>query len=314
MNNCDAMENIESIRRFLRVAELASFTKAADALGLPKASISNAVQQLENALGTQLLHRTTRKVQLTPDGQLFYDRSKDLLAEMDELGNLFQADDVDISGLIRVDMSYPMARNIVIPKLPEFLTCFPNIQVELSSTDRRVDLVAEGYDCVIRTGNLTDSGLVVRPLGEMIQTNFVSPGYLAQYGEPQDMDSLTQHWLIHYHVNSTARFDAFEYWDGHTCRKIPMRSRISVNNTDAYRTACVAGLGIMQAPLLGAQSMLFEGKLVEVLKKFRAPPIPVSLLYPHRRNLSRRVRIFMDWLSDLVKSHTQPDLSNREVL
>ena len=297
------METVEAIKRFVRVAELASFTQAADQLGLPKASVSNAVQQLETQLGTQLLHRTTRKVQLTPDGQLFYERSKHLLGEVEELTSLFHSDDTSITGTIRVDMSTPMARNLVIPQLPEFLNRYPNTQVELSSTDRRVDLVAEGYDCVVRTGELEDSGLVVRRLGVMTQTNFVSPGYLAKHGEPQTLDDLAQHWLICYHVNAAARFDAFEYWDGTACRKIPMRSRISVNSTDAYRAACVAGLGIMQAPMLGARNLVFEGKLVEILKDFRAPGIPVSLLYPHKRNLSKRVRIFMDWLSDVLKRH-----------
>jgi DNA-binding transcriptional LysR family regulator len=111
--------------------------------------------------------------------------------------------------------------------------------------------------------------------------------------------------LIHYNASASTKFDVFEYWDGQTCRRIPMQSRVSVNNVDAYRAACVAGLGITQAPLLGARSLLDEGKLVEILSDFRAPPMPVSLLYPHRRNLSKRVRIFMDWLCDLVKTETR---------
>lgn len=299
------MENIEAIKRFIRVAELASFTKAADDLGLPKASISTAVRQLETKLGTQLLHRTTRKVQLTPDGQLFYERGKAVLAEMDDLESLFQSDDASIKGLIRVDMSLPMAKNLVIPKLPAFLDRYPNVQVDLSSTDRRVDLIADGFDCVVRTGSLSDSGLIVRNLGELTQSNFVSPSYLAKYGTPKNIDDLRNHWLIHYNVNPSSKFDAFEYWDGQACIKIPMRSRISVNNVDAYRNACVIGLGIMQAPYLGARRMINEGKLVEVLQDFRAPAMPVSLLYPHRRNLSKRVRIFMDWLSELVQVETK---------
>jgi len=299
------MENVDAIKRFIRVAELASFTKAADDLGLPKASISIAVQQLESKLGTQLLHRTTRKVQLTPDGQLFYEKGKDVLAEIDDLENLFQSNDISIKGLIRVDMSLPMAKNLVIPKLPAFLDRYPNVQVDLSSTDRRVDLVADGFDCVVRTGTLSDSGLIVRNLGELPQSNFVSPTYLARYGMPKQIDDLSNHWLIHYNVNPSSKFDAFEYWDGQTCIKIPMQSRISVNNVDAYRNACVVGLGIMQAPYLGARRMMGDGKLVEVLKDFRAPAMPVSLLYPHRRNLSKRVRIFMDWLSELVQEETK---------
>lgn len=298
------MENTEAIKRFIRVAELGSFTKAADSLDLPKASISQAVQYLENRLRTQLLHRTTRKVQLTPDGHVFYERSKDVLSEIDELDTLFQTDDASVSGIVRVDMSYPMARNIVIPQLPEFLSRYPNIQVELSNTDRRVDLISEGFDCVVRTGVLTDSGLIVRHLGDMSQTNYVSPSYLAKFGQPKHPVELSRHRLIHYHVSTSAKFDAFEYWDGQTCQRVPMQSWISVNNVDAYRAACVAGLGIMQAPYLGARQTLEKGDLVEILKDFRAPPMPVSLLYLHRRNLSKRVRIFMDWLSELVKAET----------
>ena len=294
---------MEAIKRFVRVAELASFTQAADQLGLPKASVSNAVQQLENQLGTQLLHRTTRRVQLTPDGQLFYERSKHLLGEVDELTSLFQGDDARITGMVRVDMSHPMARNLVIPQLPDFLDRYPNIQVELSSTDRRVDLIAEGYDCVVRTGELSDSGLVVRHVGEMAQKNYASPAYIAREGEPRKLADLAQHWLIHYHVNSAERFDAFEYWDGRACQRIPMKSRVAVNNTDAYRAACVAGLGIIQAPALGARDLIDAGKLVEILPDFQAPSIPVSLLYPHKRNLSKRVRTFMDWLSGVLKQH-----------
>lgn len=296
------MDNTEAIKRFLRVAELGSFTRAADALGIPKASVSQAIQQLETRLETQLLHRTTRTVQLTPDGQLFYERGKDVLSELDELASLFLTDDHSVKGVIRVDMSQPMARQLVIPNLAEFFQKYPNINIELNSSDRQVDLIAEGYDCVIRTGNLAESGLIVRKVGEMRQTNFVSPAYIAQHGEPKDLSTLTQHLLIHYHVNGSAPFDAFEYWDHMQCLRVPMRSRITVNNTDAYRAACIAGLGIMQAPLLGAQEYVLNGQLVEILKDYTAPPMPVSILYPHRRNLSKRVRIFMDWVSDLLKS------------
>lgn len=296
------MENTEAIKRFIRVAELGGFTKAADALGLPKASISLAVQHLENMLGTQLLHRTTRKVHLTPDGQVFYERALDVLSELDELESLFQTDDLSISGHIRVDMSYPMARNIVIPNLPEFLSRYPNLQIDLSSTDHRVDLISEGFDCVVRTGKLSDSGLIVQSIGDMPQFNFASPAYLAQYGEPKCLEDLSKHWLIHYSVNASARNDAFEHWDGLTMQIVSMQSRISVNNVDAYRAACVAGLGIIQAPILGARQLLDEGQLVQILDDYRAPAMPVSLLYPHKRNLSKRMRIFMDWLSELLRS------------
>jgi DNA-binding transcriptional LysR family regulator len=294
------MENYEAIKRFLRVAELGSFTQAAATLGLPKASVSLSIQQLENKLGTQLLHRTTRKVKLTPDGEIFYERGVDLVAEMDELEGLFQTNDATISGLIRVDMSSAMARDIIIPRLPDFFRQYPNIHLDLSSTDHRVDLVTEGFDCVVRTGVLTDSGLIARPLGQLTQINFASPSYLSQFGEPTNLKDLNDHWLIHYKASVSAKFDAFEYWDGQICTKIPMRSKISVNNIDAYRATCIAGLGITQAPVFDKQALLAEGQLVQIMPNFRAPPMPISLLYPHRKNLSKRMKIFMDWLANLI--------------
>lgn len=297
------MASSESLKRFIRVAELGSFTKAAESLGLPKASVSLAVQQLEGRLQTQLFHRTTRKVQLTPDGQLFYEKSKDVLSEIEELETLFISDDRQVKGVIRANMSHPMARHLVIPALPEFLQRYPNLTIEISSEDRKVDLISEGYDCVIRTGEVAESGMIMRKIGEMQQTNFASPAYIAAYGEPRSIEDLQHHYLIHYQNNSNSRFDAFEYVLNGQTRTYQMKSRICVNNTDAYRTACAAGLGIMQAPRFGAHELLKSGDLVEILPEYTAPPMSVSLLFPHRRNLSKRVRIFMDWVSEVIKEN-----------
>ena len=143
------MNRLEAMQIYVRVAEQASFTRTAESLGLPKASVSNAVQQLEAALGTRLLHRTTRKVRMTQDGQAYYERCKDLLADLDELNSLFQRNEQALRGRIRVDMSSGMARKHVLPQLPQFLAAHPQIEIELSSTDRYVDLVREGFDCVV---------------------------------------------------------------------------------------------------------------------------------------------------------------------
>jgi DNA-binding transcriptional LysR family regulator len=296
------MDSSEGLKRFIRVAELGSFTKAAESLSLPKASVSQAVQQLESKLQTQLFHRTTRKVQLTPDGQLFYERSKDVLSEIEELETLFISDDSQINGVIRVNMSHPMARHLVIPALPEFLQRYPNLSIDISSEDRKVDLISEGYDCVVRTGDAEETGMFMRKIGEMQQTNFASPSYITQYGEPQSIDDLQHHYLIHYQTSSHKRFDAFEYLMANQVQVCKMKSRICVNNTDAYRAACAAGLGIMQAPRFGAHELLRSGHLVEVLKDYTPPPMPVAILFPHRRNLSKRVRIFMDWLAEILVS------------
>ncbi|KQT38125.1 LysR family transcriptional regulator [Methylophilus sp. Leaf414] len=296
------MDTNESLKRFVRVAELGSFTKAAESLSLPKASVSQAIQQLETKLQTQLFHRTTRTVQLTPDGQLFYEKSKDVLSEIEELETLFISDDSQISGVIRVNMSHPMARHLVIPALPEFLQRYPNLSLDISSEDRKVDLISEGYDCVVRTGEVEESGMIMRKIGEMQQTNFASPAYIAEHGEPRSIEDLQNHYLIHYQTGTDKRFDAFEYSVKGQAQSYKMKSRICVNNTDAYRAACAAGLGIMQAPRFGAHELLASGNLVEILRNSTAPAMPVSLLFPHRRNLSKRVRIFMDWLSEVIKT------------
>ena len=175
------MSSFDRMQTFVRVAELASFTQAAEALGIPKASASTAVQQLEAQLGTRLLHRTTRRVQLTQDGQAYYDRCKDLLADVDELQSMFQqADGASLRGRVRIDMSTGMARNVVVPRLPELLARHPALELELSSTERRVDVVREGFDCVLRTGAVMDASLIARPLGTARLANCVSPAYLRQ--------------------------------------------------------------------------------------------------------------------------------------
>lgn len=284
---------------FARVAELASFTHAADSLGLPKASASTAVQQLEAQLGTQLLHRTTRKVQLTQDGQRFYERCKDVLADLDELNSMFQQAPQTLSGRLRVDMNSGTAKHVV-PRLPEFLRDHPQIQVELSCTDRLVDVVAEGFDCVVRVGTLADSNLIVRPLGQLRIINCASPAYLRAHGVPQTLDDLVHHQLIHYVTTLGRRSSGFEYMEGHTCRYVPMQGVLTVNNIDAYENGCLAGLGIIQGPCSGLLHHIQAGRLVEVLPQYQAEAMPISLLYAQRRHVPARVQAFMAWLTEIL--------------
>lgn len=293
------MNRIEAMQIFARVAELASFTKAADSLGLPKASASAAVQQLEAQLGTQLLHRTTRKVQLTQDGQRFYEGCKDVLADLDELNSMFQQAPQALSGRLRVDMNSGTAKNVV-PRLPEFLRRHPQIQLELSCTDRLVDVVAEGFDCVVRVGTLADSNLVVRPLGRLRVINCASPGYLREHGMPQTLEDLARHQLIHYVTTLGRRSSGFEYMDGATCHYVPMQGTLTVNNIDAYEQGCLAGMGIIQAPCSGLRHHIDAGRLVEVLPHYQAEPMPISLLYAQRRHVPARVQAFMAWLADIL--------------
>lgn len=288
---------------FLCVAERESFTRAAESLGIPKGTISRQIQALENMLGTRLLHRTTRRVQLTQDGMVYYERARDLLSNLDELDSLFQHDPASISGRLRVDMPVGLARGMVIPKLPEFLQLYPGIELELSSCDRIVDVVREGFDCVVRVGHLKDSGLIARSLGKLTMVNCASPDYLARFGYPETLDDLTSHAVVHYTVNLGTRPQGFEVWLDSTTRWIKTGGMLTVNSTETYQASCLAGLGIIQVPRIGVKTLLKQGSLIEILPQYRAEPMPVSLLYPHRRNLSRRVHLFMEWLTGVLKNY-----------
>ncbi|WP_421533081.1 LysR family transcriptional regulator [Lelliottia amnigena] len=297
------MDKIHAMQLFIRVAELESFSRAADTLGLPKGSVSRQIQALENLLGTQLLHRTTRRVNLTQDGMVYYERAKDLLANLDELDGLFQSDPTSISGRLRVDMPVAIARNLVIPKLPSFLQQYPGIELELSSSDRLVDVIREGFDCVVRVGTLKDSGLIARTLGKLSMINCASPDYLARFGYPENLDDLASHAVIHYAVNLGTRPQGFEFFNGDATVWVKTGGILTVNSTETYHAACLAGLGIIQVPRVGVREALRAKKMVEILPQYRAEPMPVSLIYPHRRNLSRRVHLFMEWLTGTMKAY-----------
>ena len=289
---------------FARVAELTSFTQAADQLNVPKASVSYAVQQLENRLGVRLLHRTTRKVTLTQDGLVFYERCKDTLADLDELQSLFQQHSPQaLSGRVRIDMGTVMARQAVLPRLPELLRVHPQLRLEVSSTERRVDLVREGFDCVVRAGTVTDTGLIARPLGLMPMVNCVSPAYLERYGQPHTLADLPHHQLVHYAPLLGGKSAGFEYLQGDQEIDCPMAGSVTVNNADAYQAACLAGLGIIQVPRVGVRTLLAQGALVEILPAWQSRPMPLALVYANRRHLSLRVRTVMDWLSAVVIDH-----------
>lgn len=298
------MNPLDRMQIFARVAELASFTQAAQVLGIPKANASLAVQQLEAQLGARLLHRTTRRVQLTQDGQAYYERCKDLLADVDELQAMFhQPEGSALRGRVRIDMSTGIARQLVLPRLPELLQRHPLLEMELSSTDRRVDLVREGFDCVIRVGPVAEPGLVARPLGQVRVATCASPAYLARKGIPHTLEDLAHHELVHYVSTLGTRSLGFETVERDETRFHPMAGRVTVNSAEAYLGACAAGLGLIQAPLLGVKELIDQGLLVEVLPQHPAPPMAVTLLYAHRRHLSQRVRVVMDWLAQVVQEH-----------
>lgn len=294
------MNKLDLLKTFVRVAELSSFTLASDALGLPRSSVSEQIRALEQLLGTRLLQRTTRKVQTTPDGQALYERSKDLLAQMDELESLFRQDNAVLSGRLRVDMPTAVARRLVMPRVSDFIDRHPLIELEISSTDRRVDLVREGFDCVMRVGELPDTTLVARKVGNFRMINCVSVDYAERFGVPQTLEDLQQHRLINYVSAFGASHPTFEYHRDGKDYQVPMPSSITVNYIEAYEAACLGGLGIVQIPRLSNVYHLRRGELVEILPDYQPAPMPVSLLYAHRRHLPQRCRVFMDWLENLL--------------
>ena len=296
------MNKLELLRSFVRVTELSSFTQASEALSLPRSTVSEHVQALEELLGTRLLLRTTRKVQATPDGEVLYERSKDMLAQMDELEGLFRSD-ATLSGRLRVDMPTAVAHNIVLPRLSEFLSDHPGIDLEISSSDRRVDLVREGFDCVLRIGDLSDTTLVARNLGDFDMVNCVGAGYARRYGMPQNLADLQHHQLVHYVMGFGSNTALFEYQEDGKTRTLPMPRSVAVNNVQAYEAACIGNLGIIQSPRMGMKKHLIAGDLIEILPQYRPAPMKISLLYAHRRHLPERCKVFMDWLQGLIAEH-----------
>lgn len=296
------MDKITAMQVFISVAELSSFSRTADRMGLPKGSVSGAIQQLENHFGTQLLHRTTRKVTLTQDGQRCYARCQDLLAEIEELEGMFRTSNAPLSGRLRVDMPSGLAKIVVQQGLAAFLSAHPDLELELSSSDRRVDLIQEGFDCVVRVGTLPDSGLIARPLGQLQMVNCASPAYLDKHGCPQTPADLQRHHMIHYQSAQGAPRDKFTYvMSQGDIQTVDMQGALTVNSTESYSAACIAGLGIIQVPVIGVREALRTGGLVSILENLPAPTMPVSLLYPHRRNLAMRVQVFMDWMSEVIR-------------
>ncbi len=295
------MDKYETMRIFIRVAELQSFTQAAETLNLPRATVSVSVQNLEAWVGTRLLNRTTRRVQLTNDGISFLERCKYLLGDLEEAESMFRRDATQLKGKIRVDMVATMAKVLFIPMLPRFLEKHPGIEIEISSTDGRVDLVRAGIDCMVKGGKDFDRGLAKRELGEAAIVNCASPKYLAKYGKPKNIEDLKNHRLIHFAPVLGSKPEGFEFFDGEKYQEIGMPGIVTVNNTETYTAACLAGFGISQNPLGVVAKHLKSGALVEVLPKFKAEPMKISLVYPHQRLMPKRVRAFMDWLEAAFK-------------
>ncbi|MNV27096.1 HTH-type transcriptional regulator DmlR [compost metagenome] len=299
------MDRFDQYRVFAQVAEMGSFIKAANALDAPRASVSAAIQQLESQLGVRLLHRTTRQVRLTADGEQLLARVRPLLAEVEDIDQLFHASQRQASGRLSVDVPSRIARRLIAPALPNLLRRHPRLELALRSTDRAIDLVHEGVDCAVRIGALADSSLVVRPLGRIALINCASPGYLRDHGEPRQPADLSDgHWSVGYASPKTGRELPWEVGPGDAgTPPAPLPSRVVVDNAENYIACCLAGLGLIQIPRFDVQHLLDAGELIEVMPGFRAEAMPVSLIYPHRRQRTRRLTVFQEWFEALMRPH-----------
>ncbi|NVH71546.1 LysR family transcriptional regulator [Paraburkholderia sp. JPY432] len=293
------MDRFEEMRVFVRIAERQSFTRAADDLQIPRATVTNLMKRLEQRLGARLLERTTRTVRLTPDGDAHYQRCVRLIADMEEAEGAFS--NVAPKGLLRVNVQGTLARHFVVPALPAFLGRFPDIELMIGEDDRLVDLVREGIDCVLRAGVLQDSSMVGRRVAQLQQVTVASPAYLAAYGEPADPGALSTHRAVNYVSSATGKPLPLEFRVDGRDTALVLPSAVSVSGAELYAGAAIAGLGIVQVPRYRVADELAAGRLRVILADYPPPPMPVSVLYPQNRQLSSRVRVFAQWLREIFE-------------
>lgn len=297
------MDRLRAMTVFTRVVETRSFSKAAETLNLPRSAVTATVQRLEAHLHTKLLQRTTRRVSPTPEGEEYYRRSVDILAAVDGADDAMrELGTQQPHGLLRVDMPGALARNVVLPRLGEFRAAYPKIELMASITNRVADLAQEGIDCALRVGQLQDSTLVARPLGQMRFVTCASPDYLARRGTPRTIDELAAHDLVVYFSGRTGRPLDWDFVVGKQVVKVDAEGTVSVNDADANVLVGLAGCGLIQAGAYQVREHLAQGRLVEVLKKWRPAPMPVSLMYRDSRLASPRLRAFADWVAGLFEA------------
>lgn len=301
------MDRLDVMRLYTRIVDRGSFTLAAQDLEVPRSTATQVIKELEIRLGVRLLQRTTRSVRSTLDGEAYYQRCVAILGEIEDAESAFR--DAKPRGLLRVDVHGTLARHFVLPALPTFLAEYPELQLQMSEGDRLVDLVREGIDCVLRVGDLQDGAMIGRRVAMLTEVTCASPGYLARHAVPATLGDLDGHIAVAFMSSATGAALPLEFTVEGVSRNLVLPATVTVAAAESYVAAARLGLGLIQAPYYHVAADLAAGTLVEILPQHRPSPTPVSLLYPHRRQLSLRVRVFIDWLAREFAKHPEVSIT-----
>ncbi|MYM85348.1 LysR family transcriptional regulator [Duganella sp. FT50W] len=303
------MDKLKAMQTLVRIVEANSFTKAAETLDLPRAALTATIKKLEAFLGTQLLQRTTRRLSLTPDGADYYRKCQQILQAVEDAESVYRGQAAgQPRGKLRVEMPGTFGRNVVVPRIGAFCRQYPEIDMVVNLSDRVRDLIEEGADCALRVGALQDSAMVGRPLGSMRFVTCAAPAYLERHGVPQAWTELPGHRCVSHFSGRTGRPFDWDFMVDGSVVTTEVRSAIAVNDAEASLSCVLQGMGLAQMARYQVRAHLASGALVEVLAATPPTPMPVSLLYPQGRMSSPRLRVFADWLAQLLRS--DPDLQN----
>ncbi|WP_342119436.1 LysR substrate-binding domain-containing protein [Pseudoduganella sp. OTU4001] len=297
------MNKLQAMEVFVQVVDTGGFTRASENLQLPKATVSTLVASLETALSVKLLHRTTRQVSVTADGAAYYERCLRILADVKDAEESLSRSRLNPSGRLRVDAPTGLSAELLVPSLPSFFEQYPDIQLELSSTDRVIDLIEEGVDCAVRGGQLSDSSLIARRVGMLNFVTCAAPSYLERYGTPSHPRELERHLCINYFSSKSGRVYPWDYTRDGERIEMTLPGRVALNDSNSYIQAGLAGLGIIMMTDVQLASRGAGGRLVRVLEDWVTDPLPIHVVYPQNRHLSAKVRVFVEWVADLMAGH-----------
>lgn len=306
------MDRFMAMEAFVRVVESGTFTKAADALGRPKTAVTRLIQQLEAQLRVKLLHRTTRRVTVTPEGMTYYHQALRLLGEVRELESTLSQTRRGPRGRLRVESSGTLSRLLIVPALSSFYARYPQMHIELGVSDRVVDLLADNVDCAIRGGGVKDESLVARHLGDLCYWLCASPRYVERHGSPRHPQELAgpAHAVVSYFSSLSGKELPFVFLRDGERLEVQGRSLLTLNETNAYLAAGLAGLGVMFAPRFVVEPYVATGELVQVLEGWQPESRPLFLVYPPARQQAAGLKVFVEWTMELFAS--RPSLWRRE--